>query len=113
MLYLISATPGTDPTLYERKSQGFIEASSKAKAIAQAIRSLSYPPHRLEALTRSDLGDKTWEIEQEMFPKLARFCEHAGCQNQLGKSNRSGYCQQHTEYAPHRKSRKPSKFRHK
>lgn len=110
-LYLISVTPGIDPVLYERQSQGFIEASSKAKAIAQASLSVSYPYSRLEARTKSEVGERVWEIEQEMFPKLPRFCEYTGCKNQLGKSNQSGYCQQHTEYAPHRKNRKPAKYR--
>lgn len=110
-LYLISATPGTDPLLLERQSQGFIEASSKAKAIAQASKTVSYPYWRLEAQTKSEVGERAWNIEQEMFPLLPRFCERAGCQNQLGKSNQSGFCQQHTEYAPHRKSRKPAKYR--
>lgn len=111
-LYLIQALPGMEPLLHARQSQGFIEAPSKAKAIAQAIRSLPYPHHRLEALTKTELGETAWEVEQEMFPKLPKFCEHPGCENQLGKANRSGYCQQHTEYAPHRKSRKPAKYRH-
>lgn len=110
-LYLISATPGTNPVLHERQSQGFIEASSKAKAIAQASLSVSYPYSRLEARTKSEVGERVWEIEQELFPRLPRFCEYPSCKNQLGKSNKSGYCDAHKEHRPDRKKRKPAKYR--
>lgn len=110
-LYMISVTAGIDPTFYERKSLGFVEAASKAKAIAQAVKSQPYPYDRLEARTKSEVGERVWEIEQEMFPALPRFCEVAGCDNQLGKSNRWGYCEKHAEHAPHRKKRPPAKYR--
>lgn len=110
-IYLISATPGTEPLLIERQSQGFIEASSKPKAIAQAARSVPYSYRRLEAQTKSEVGERAWEIEQEMFPTLPRFCDHPGCETALRKDNKTGYCQAHTEHRPDRKKRKPAKYR--
>ena len=110
-LYLISAIPGTDPLLLERQSQGFIEASSKAKAITQASKTVPYPYRRLEAQTKSEVGERVWEIEQELFPALPRFCNHLGCEEKLRKDNRTGYCQAHQEQRPERKKRKPAKYR--
>lgn len=110
-LYLIQATRGVNPDLYENKSLGFVKASSKAKAIAQALHSVSYSYDRLQALTESQVGLPAWEIEQELFPMLQRYCEHVGCDNKLRKTNSTGYCKDHIEQATHRKQRKPYEYR--
>jgi hypothetical protein len=108
-LYLISITPGFDPNVDELKSLGFIDASSKAKAIAQAAKSQPYPYSRLQARTQSEVGNEAWEIELEMFPKLPIVCQFADCPNRLRADNRSGFCWEHQEQKPERKKRKRSK----
>jgi hypothetical protein len=40
-----------------------------------------------------------------------KVCAVPGCNLQLGKANRSGYCHKHREHAPHRRKRKPYAYR--
>lgn len=76
-LYRISVIPGVEPTLYNRQTQGFIQAPSKAKAIAQFLKHpeckwTELPLTRVVAESKTDVGSYAWEIEQEMFPALPK-----------------------------------------
>lgn len=59
-------------------------------------------------LSKLNLSEKHWLLHHCNNSKV---CLAPGCNQALSKQNRTGYCKQHTELAPHRKSRKPYKYR--
>lgn len=65
--YLISVVPGIDPTIYQKTSKGFVEASNKRDAVFQAAKILKLPTHRLVAQTKYDLGKSVWEAESQLY----------------------------------------------
>lgn len=74
-LYRISLLPGFDPQILSKQTQGFIEAPTKPKAIAQFIKSpankwIDLPVDRIVAEAKSEV--KSWEVEQELFPMLPK-----------------------------------------
>jgi hypothetical protein len=105
--YRVSVLPGVNPVVYQEKTLGFIQATSRESAIAQVAKQFpEYPYQRIELHTKSELG-KYWEIEKEFYHQLPNICKHPECGRQLSKSNRSGYCKKHREFNPERfKSRR-------
>lgn len=74
-LYRISILPGFDPLVLSKQTQGFVEAPSKAKAIAQFLKHPAnkwndLPVDRVVAESKSEV--KSWEVEQELFPALPK-----------------------------------------
>ena len=61
-------------------------------------------------LSKLNLSEKHWLLHH-CNNNNSKGCLAPGCNQPLSKQNRTGYCKQHTELAPHRRSRKPYKYR--